>query len=107
MPHTAAVQVDQSMRRFDMAVDVNGLVEIKLPVRPPAQRMDHMMRVFSSESRQNNSFLIRLAITINIFEMQQFSALPNITSAVPRDYGRWNKQSVRKNSRFFGEAVTV
>ena len=57
MPYPSAVQPLDTVGRFDVAVNVNGLVKIKLPVRPPAQRVHDVMRVFGSEAGEDDALL--------------------------------------------------
>src|SRR5437868_2788092 len=97
MPNTTAIQMNNAVRRFKMAVNINGLIEIKLAVRSPAQCVDHVMGVFRAESGQHNAFLISLAVAINIFEMEQLGALADIRSAITRNNRRRDEQSLRED----------
>src|SRR2546430_17682753 len=85
MPDTAAVKALDPVRGFKVAMDVNGLVEIELPIRSPAERMHHVVGVFSAEAREHDALLICLPVAIGIFEMQQFRALAYVSAAIPRN----------------------
>ncbi len=39
LPDTPGVQVPDSVRRLDVAVNVDGLVHVEHAIRPPAQRV--------------------------------------------------------------------
>src|SRR5947208_9615852 len=78
MPDTAAVKPLDSVRRFKVAMDVNGLVEIELAIGSPVQGVHHVMRIFSAEAGEHDAFLIRFAVAIRVLEMHQFVALTHV-----------------------------
>ena len=71
IPNAAAIQAHHSMRCFHMAVDVNGLVQVKLPVVAPAEAVQDMVGVFSSEAGKNHLFLVRFSDAVDILEEEQ------------------------------------
>src|SRR5882724_2039680 len=54
-PRAAAEQAFGAPRRFNVTMNVNALVEIEPAIRPPAEGVNDVMRVFRSESRQNDA----------------------------------------------------
>ena len=55
MIEAAAVQSHDAVGRFDVAVDVNRLVEIQHAIVAPAERVQNVVRIFGAESRKNNA----------------------------------------------------
>src|ERR1051326_272404 len=96
-----------TVRGFDVTVNVDGLVEIKLAIGPPMQCMHQMMCVFSAEAGEHDAFLVSLAITVSIFEIQKFSALPYINSTIARSHTCGNEQAIREYGRFFCSTAAV
>src|ERR1051326_2810698 len=107
MPRSTAVESFHSMRRLDIGVDINRLVEIKLPIRSPSQRVNHVVSVFSAERGEHDSLLIRFAVPIRILEMKQFRALTHIRAAITWNNRGGNEKFVGKHSRFFGIAIPI
>src|SRR4051794_30177988 len=107
MPRPTAIEPLHSMRRFDVGMDVNGLVKVELPILAPTQSMNHMVRVLGSKAGQDNPLLIRLPIAIGIFEMKQFGALADIGTAIPWDDSRWYEQPIGEYSRFFRVSIAI
>ena len=55
LPDAAAVQPAHAVRRFDVAVDVDRLVEVQHAVRAPAERVDDVVRVLGAEAGQDDA----------------------------------------------------
>jgi hypothetical protein len=55
MKNAAAVETNHAVGRFQMAVNVDGLIEVKHAVRPPIQRMHQVVRVLGAEARQHHA----------------------------------------------------
>src|SRR5437868_6274297 len=83
---TATVQADDAMGRFKMAVNVDRLIHVELAIKSPAQRMECVMCVFRPETGKDNALMICNSITVGIFEVEQFRALPDVRPAISRDY---------------------
>ena len=70
-PHDAtAFQPHDTVWRFQMAANVNGLIEIQPPIMPPAQGVQGVMSIFSAKAGQHDAFFISLAVAIGVLEMQ-------------------------------------
>src|SRR5258708_39425640 len=82
MKNTAAVKPNHPMRGFEVAVDVNRLVEIKLPVVTPPQGVYDVMRIFGAETGEHHAAFVGLAVAVGVPEMEQFGALADIRAAV-------------------------
>src|SRR6185437_12980793 len=69
-PGAAALQAALAPGRFDIAVDVNALVEIDTTIRPPVEGMDDVMRIFGAEARQDDAPLIRMQAAGGVLQME-------------------------------------
>src|SRR5260370_40547775 len=57
LPDAPARQSADSKRRFDSAVDVDGLIEVQHAVRTPAQGVDQVMGVLRAKAGQDDAAL--------------------------------------------------
>src|SRR5262249_10047499 len=74
LPDAAGVEPTHAVGGFDMAVDVDGLVEVTQPVRAPAERVDHVVRVLGAEAREDDALAVRLAVAVGVRQVDQFGA---------------------------------
>ena len=87
------------MGRFEMAVDINRLVEIELPIATPMQGMQNVMRVFGPEAGEDHPPFIGFAIPVRVTEEKELRALPHIDPSIARlDAGR-DQQAFGKDRR--------
>src|SRR5207302_4584339 len=49
LPNAAAAEPAHAVRRFNVAMDVRGLIEIEHPIRTPAQRVDDVVGILRTE----------------------------------------------------------
>src|SRR5229473_382092 len=84
MKYAAAVEPNHPMRGFQVAVDVNRLVEIELAVVSPPQGVHNVMRVLGAETGEHHAAFVGLVIAVGILEMEQFGALADIRATVAR-----------------------
>ena len=66
LPDAAAAQPPHAVRRLDVAVDVDRLVEVEHPVRPPAEGVDDVVRVLGAEAREHDLRVVRLAVAVGV-----------------------------------------
>ncbi|MDB6125293.1 MAG: hypothetical protein JWQ71_4286 [Pedosphaera sp.] len=109
MPETTAVQSLDAVGCFDMAVNVNGLVKVKLTVMAPMQSVDDMMGVFRAEAGKDDALLVGLAIAIGVLEMKEFGALADIDAAIARFDAGGDEQAIGEDGGFidFAHALGV
>jgi hypothetical protein len=69
--------------------------------------MQQMMRVFGTESGEDNAARIGLAVSVGVLEMQQLGAIHNVGPTVPRDHSGWNQQSIRKDRGLISLAIMI
>ena len=107
MKNSPAVQPDDAMRRFEVTVNINRLIEIKLAVMPPAERVDNMMRVLGAKTRKHHPARHGFSAQRRRFEKKQFRALPDITTAVARHHTRRNQKAVGEDGGLVRLSVSV
>ena len=99
-PHNAAtLETHDAVWCFQVAANVNGLVKVKPPIVSPAKGVQSVVGVFGAEAGQHNALFIGLTVAVGVLEMQQLRALADITSAIARLNGGWNKQAFGKDLR--------
>ena len=82
LPDAAGVEVAHAVRRLDVAVNVDRLVEIQHPVRAPAEGVDDVMRVLGAEAGQDDAAFAGLAVGVGVGEEQQVGAVGDVDAAV-------------------------
>ena len=105
VPDAAALEALNSMRRLKVAADVNGLVEIKPPIVPPAQRMQRVVGVLGAKPGKDDLLFVRAPVAIGIAEMQELSTLRHIRPSIARLNARGNEQAIGKDRCLVGLAI--
>ena len=105
--HPTTVEPNQTMGCFQMAVNVDGLVHVELTIVPPSKGVEDMMRVLSAKSRENDATLISASITIGVLEVEQFGALSDVGTSIPRLNARWHEQTIGKDSGVIGHPIPI
>src|SRR5438128_2061199 len=106
MPDAAAIEMLNAVGSFDVAMDVNGLIEIKFTVRAPMKGVNEMIRVLCPKAGKHDPLLVRFAITIGIFEIEQLGALPHINPTIARHDASRDEQAVREHRGFVCMAIS-
>ena len=107
-PDASAVQADDTVRRLNVRVGVNGLVHVDVPVVTPAQRVQIVVRVLRAKTGEDDSFLIRLAVAVGVFEIKQLMAGSDVTTAVAvRQHAGGNEEALGEHGGFVGLAIAV
>ncbi len=92
VPHPATVQPLHTMGRFNVAVDIDRLVHVKLTIMAPTQGVKDVVGIFSAKPGKDHPPLIGPAVAIRVLEMQQLGALPHVDPAIPGFNSRWNEK---------------
>src|SRR4051794_39533699 len=93
------VQAHDAVWRLDMTMDVNGLVEIKHSVVPPAQRVQNVMCILRTETGKHNATRVGFAAVMLVGKVQQLGALRGVTTAIAGLDTCRQEQSIRKHRR--------
>ena len=88
-PGAAAQQAFGAPGRFDMAVNVNALIEIQAAIRPPAEGMDDVVRVFGAEAGEHDPPLVGLARAGGVLEMKTLRCCWRRSTRRRRERCRW------------------
>ena len=105
LPDAAAPPVPGTERGLDVGLDVETLVEIEIAVRPPAERVERVMRILRAEAGEQDATLIRLAGPLRVLQMQQHVGLPDVDAAVSGGHAGRHRQLVGEHGRFLRLAV--
>ena len=84
LPDAPATQTLGPVWSFQMAMNVNRLIEIKQSIHAPTQRMHHVMGVFGTKTRKDYFSGISLTIAIGIAEVNKVGTINNINAAIAR-----------------------
>src|SRR5262249_8656016 len=103
----AAVEPDDTVGSFQVAVDVNGLVEIELTIVAPAQRMQDVVRVLGAEPGQHHAAAVGFAVHVRVLEMEKLGALADIDASVARLDTGGDEQPIGEYRGFVGLPVAV
>ena len=106
-PDAAAVEAAHAGRSLDMAVDVNRLVHVDLPIHTPLERMQQMMRILRAERRKRGDALVSKAVVVGILEMQELGAVRHIHAAIAAHQSRRNLQAIGEDARHVSRAVAI
>ena len=66
LPDAAAVEPAHAVGCFDVAVDVDRLVEVQHSVGAPAERVQNVMRVFGAEAREHDAAAVGAAVAVGV-----------------------------------------
>ena len=69
--------------------------------------MHDVVRVFCAESREHHVAFIRFAVTVGIFEVQQFGTCSNISTAISGGDASWNQKSIREHLRLITHSIAI
>src|SRR5262249_13314165 len=106
-PDAAAIQVLHAVRRFDVRVNVNRLVDVQAAVRAPAKGVDNVMRVLGAEAGENDPRLVGFFAGLARGQVDELGAVGDIGAAVAGFDAGGDQQAVRENGRLVGLAVAV
>ena len=70
-------------------MNVDALHHVHAAIRPPAQRVQHVVRVFGAEAGEDDPSLVGLAVALGIGEVNQLSAVGDIDAAIAGEQRRW------------------
>ena len=104
LPDAAAAEPANAVRRFQVAVDVDRLVEIQHAVRTPAQGVNHVVGVLGAEAREDDPAPVRLAARLARGQVEQVGAIDHVDAPVARLQPGRDEQAVRENSGLVGLA---
>ena len=85
-PNAAAVHPARAVHGVDEGVDVNGLREMQVAPRRPAQAVDHVVHVGVAEAGENDAPRLGLVIAIRIGEENKLRRTANIRAAFHRHH---------------------
>ena len=107
VPDAAAHESSNTVRGLKVAVDVNGLKEIKHAIGALLKSVDDVVGVLSPKAGKDDPALISFPITISIFQEDDLGGVRDIGSTIRwEDRGR-NVQVVGKDSSLVGNTITV
>ena len=75
----AGVHPHHAVGRLQMAVDVDALVKVQPPIRPPAQCVDEMVRVLGAEAGEDDALRVGLAVAVGVGEVEQLGGLADVS----------------------------
>src|SRR6516225_5730487 len=99
-PNTAAAQAADAVRGFDMAVNVDGLVEIQHAVGAPAQGVQDMVGILGTETGEDHTALQRLAGSLGRLQMNELGAIGDVGAAVAGFDSGGDKQPIGEDGDF-------
>src|SRR5579871_1462439 len=102
-PDPSGVQMSGTIRRFDVAMDVNRLIHVQQAVVTPAQGVQNMMRVFRAKPRKHDARRARLSV-FGFLDVQQFGTVGDIDTAIARLDFRRNEQTTSEDRRLVRSA---
>lgn len=107
VPDASAVESTDAVGSFDVAVDVDRLIEVEESFGSPAESVEDVMGVFGSESGKDDFASVALAVAIGVGDVDQFGTVGDVGPSVTRfDAGR-NQEAVGEDAGIFGDAVAV
>ena len=93
--------------RFDMAMDINRLIEIEHAVIAPPQGVQDVVGVFGAEAREDDAGRVGLAVAVGVFEVQELGAVGHVGTAVAGLDAGGDQQPAGEDGRRVGPAVVV
>ena len=106
-PDAAGIEPPNAVGRLHMAVDIDRLVEVEPGIRPPAEGVDDVVRVFRAEAGENDPSRVGLAVTIGVGEVKKLRAVGDVDTAVAGQHGGGHQEAVGKDRAGVGLPVTV
>ncbi len=107
LPDPPAPQPADAVRRLDVAMDVDRLVEVQVPVVSPPERVEDVVRVLGAEPGEDDAAAVGLAVAVGVAEVEQLGAVGDVGAAVAGlDAGR-DEQAVGEDGGPVGAAVAV
>ena len=107
LPDAPATQTLGPVWSFQMAMNVNRLIEIKQSIHAPTQRMHHVMGIFSTKTRKDYFSGISLAIAIGITEVNKVGTIDYINSAIAGSQAGGDKKPISKDGCFVCDAIAI
>ena len=97
-----------AVRRLDVAVDVDRLVEVEAAVRAPAERVDDVVRVLGAEAGEDDAASCRPCRPgLRRGQVEQLGAVGDVGAAVAGLDAGGDEQAVGEDGRLVGLAVAV
>ena len=106
-PDAAGIEPTDAAGRLHMAVDIDRLVEVEPGIRPPAKRVDDVVRVFRAEAGEHDPSRVGLAVTISVGEVEKLRAVGDVDAAVAGQHGGGHQEAVGKDRAGVGPPVTI
>ena len=107
VPDAAAIEPADAVRCFDVAVDVDRLIEIQQSFRTPAERVQNVVRVFGAKAREQRLPAIGASITVGVAEMDELGAVGDIRAAVTRLDAGGNQQAIGEDAGLVRLTIAV
>src|SRR4051812_41180223 len=93
-----------AVRRLDVRVNVDALIEIQAPVGSPAERVQDVVCVLGAEAGEYDARLVSLLARLARTEVDQLRTVGDIRSAVARLDTSWDQQAIREDGCLVGPA---
>ena len=107
LPDASTTQTLGPVWSFQMAVNVNRLIEIKQSIHAPAKGMHHVMGIFSTKTRKDYFSGISLAIAIGITEVNKVGTINYINATIARGQASGDKKPISKDGCFVCDAIAI
>ena len=107
LPDPPGIQPSNTMGSFDVTVNVDRLVHVQHAIHAPAERMQDVVSIFRSKTTQHDPRFISLVITVGILEMNDFGAVGDIGSAIPRFNAGRDQEPIGKDGRLVSGSITI
>ena len=107
LPDPAAAQPSDAVRRLDVAMDIDRLVEVEHPVVAPPQRVEDVVGILGAEAREHDAGLVGLAVAVGVLEVEQLGAVGDVRTAVARLDAGGDQQAAGEDRGLVGPAVAV
>ena len=107
LPDAAGVQAPHAVRRFDVAVNVNRLVEVEHAVRPPAEGVEMWCVSSVPKPESTTRCLSALPPPSVSRQVNEFGAVGDVDAAVARLEAGGNEQAVGEDGGLVGLAVAL
>ena len=96
LPHPAAFEAFGAEGGFDVAKNINRLVEIQISFWPPTKRMNKVVGIGGAKTVQNAAFFVGFSVAVGIGKVQNFGRVGHVNPAVARQNARGRNESFGK-----------